>query len=385
MKGVSPFQRRIPLASLAAASPGRVGEPWGRFGEMEKAVATLGEGAACCDWNYCGQRIAVGYADGGISVHDSPEPGSSSSFTRSSKWRAHESGIKNVIWVPPEYGDAIACVCVDGKMSLWEEVAEDSQTPTWKLCKTFESNAQVLDLQFGVSLTSLKLKSSSNIPIIPKANTTFASKVAAYSDGSVKVHELLDPLALNKWQLQAEFQNVTDSVSRFGRPSCISASIAWSPRTSESQLLRFVLGFNTDLPQFNSSKIWEFDEVHQRWLPVAELALPGDKGDRVHAVAWAPNIGRPYELIAVATCKGIAIWHLGLTPDFDGRLSTEKVALLSGHDHEVWQLEWDMSGMTLASTGADGMVRIWQSNLNGVWHEQAILDCNATQRNSKQT
>ncbi|KAF9602089.1 hypothetical protein IFM89_024856 [Coptis chinensis] len=38
--------------------------------------------------------------------------------------------------------------------------------------------------------------------------------------------------------------------------------------------------------------VWEFDEAHQRWLPVAELALPGDKGDQVYVVAWAPNIGR---------------------------------------------------------------------------------------------
>lgn len=44
---------------------------------------------------------------------------------------------------------------------------------------------------------------------------------------------------------------------------------------------------------------------------------------------------RPYEVIAVATYKGITIWHLGLNPDPDGRLSTEKVALLSGHEGEV--------------------------------------------------
>lgn len=44
---------------------------------------------------------------------------------------------------------------------------------------------------------------------------------------------------------------------------------------------------------------------------------------------------RPYEVIAVATYKGITIWHLGLKPDPDGRLSTEKVALLSGHEGEV--------------------------------------------------
>lgn len=39
-------------------------------------------------------------------------------------------------------------------------------------------------------------------------------------------------------------------------------------------------------------QIWEFKEAHQRWLPVAELDQSGDSDDRVHAVAWAPNIGR---------------------------------------------------------------------------------------------
>lgn len=37
--------------------------------------------------------------------------------------QAHEQGIVNVVWLPPEYGDAIACACVDGTLSLWEEVA----------------------------------------------------------------------------------------------------------------------------------------------------------------------------------------------------------------------------------------------------------------------
>jgi nucleoporin SEH1 len=38
--------------------------------------------------------------------------------------QAHEQAIVNVVWLPPEYGDAIACVCADGTLSLWEEVAE---------------------------------------------------------------------------------------------------------------------------------------------------------------------------------------------------------------------------------------------------------------------
>ena len=44
---------------------------------------------------------------------------------------------------------------------------------------------------------------------------------------------------------------------------------------------------------------------------------------------------RPYEIIAVATCKGIAVWHVGFNPESDGRLSTENTALLPGHNGEV--------------------------------------------------
>lgn len=61
--------------------------------------------------------------------------------------------------------------------------------------------------------------------------------------------------SLVNYSLQAEFQNVIDSVSRFGKPSCMSASIAWSPRRGESQQSSFVLGYNSDLSQFNSPKV----------------------------------------------------------------------------------------------------------------------------------
>lgn len=40
-------------------------------------------------------------------------------------------------------------------------------------------------------------------------------------------------------------------------------------------------------------------------------------------------------MIATATSKGITIWHVGLNPDRDGRLSVENVALLSGHEGGV--------------------------------------------------
>lgn len=322
---------------------------------MDKPVATLDKGTICSSWNYCGQRMATGSIDGTLAIFDSPDP-ASSSFDCTFRTKVHVGAVYKVLWAPPEYGDAVACVLADGSLSLWEEVADEGMSIQWKLCKSFESKSvRVLDIQFGLSETSLKL-------------------VAAHSDGYIKVYELLDPLELKNWHLQAEFQNVANAVSKIGRVSCSSASISWIPQKIENQQLSFVVGFNSDIPQLNSAKVWEFDQMHQRWLPVAGLASSEDNGgDPVHAVAWAPNIGRPYEIIAVSTQKGIAIWHVGLHPDVDGRLSVEQIALLSGHKGEVWQMEWDMSGMTLASTGSDGLVRLWQSNLNGVWHEQAAF------------
>ncbi|KAM2437831.1 hypothetical protein ACFX1W_014899 [Malus domestica] len=197
--------------------------------------------------------------------------------------------------------------------------------------------------------------------------------VIAYSDARVKFYKLLNPLELKNWQLQVEFQSDIDSVSTVGHAICLSASISWNPQRGESQESNFVLGFNSNTTQLNSAKVWEFDQAHQRWLPIAELASPSDNGDQVYAVAWAPNVGRPYEVIVVATHKGISIWHLGLNLNLDGRLSLEKIALLSGHKGEVWLMEWDMSGKTLANTENDRAVWLWQSSLNGVCHEEATF------------
>ncbi|KAI3523938.1 hypothetical protein L1887_02461 [Cichorium endivia] len=137
----------------------------------------------------------------------------------------------------------------------------DSEPVQWKQCKTFGGSMdQVLDAQFGNSHSTLKF-------------------TVAYSNGLVKVYEILDPMELNNWQLQ-------------------------------------------------------FDQDHQRWLPIAELADNADKGDQVFFVAWDPNIGRPFELMAVVTSKGISIWQRASNPDLDGRLFVEIVVTFPCHDNE---------------------------------------------------
>lgn len=38
--------------------------------------------------------------------------------------QVQESSILKVVWVPPEHGDAVACIAADGTLSLWEEIAQ---------------------------------------------------------------------------------------------------------------------------------------------------------------------------------------------------------------------------------------------------------------------
>ncbi|XP_058226954.1 uncharacterized protein LOC131335557 [Rhododendron vialii] len=68
-------------------------------------------------------------------------------------------------------------------------------------------------------------------------------------------------------------------------------------------------------------------------------------------------------VITTGTHKQITIWHLGLNPNLDGKLSTKK----------VWEMEWNISGMTLATTEGDGVMSLWQSNLKGV-HLPAVFE-----------
>lgn len=57
------------------------------------------------------------------------------------------------------------------------------------------------------------------------------------------------------FNLQAEFQNVIDLVSKFGSVSCLSASISWNPQRSEVRQSSFVLGFSSNTPALNSAKV----------------------------------------------------------------------------------------------------------------------------------
>ncbi len=84
-------------------------------------------------------------------------------------------------------------------------------------------------------------------------------------------------------------------------------------------------------------------------------------------MAWAPNLGRTYHLIASAGKDHIVrIFRLVYQPQI-GKLECREVAVLSEHNAEVWRVEWNLSGTVLASSGDDGAVRLWRADAAGTW------------------
>ena len=110
----------------------------------------------------------------------------------------------------------------------------------------------------------------------------------------------------------------------------------------------------------------------------------------MHCVSWAPNLGRSYHLIATASADGrvrifkvapedarefcVCIFsakqkkYFGRNKNFSNWFhflaaggdeatrswSSRELAQFSEHAAEVWRVEWNVTGSTLASSGDDG-------------------------------
>lgn len=96
----------------------------------------------------------------------------------------------------------------------------------------------------------------------------------------------------------------------------------------------------------------------------------------VHTIAWAPHLGKSYHLLATASKdKTFRLWKLvPKAQTTTANAQQEGVALLVGnylvklvavhdeHHAEVWRAEWNSTGTILATTGDDGVVKLWKAN-----------------------
>jgi len=161
----------------------------------------------------------------------------------------------------------------------------------------------------------------------------------------VKIYEAMDITSLTSWSLVEEIEQQNHGVS------CIT----WNPNPFDKPTLAVASGIEI--------KIYEHDNNANRWIL---RETPQEKHrDVIHDISWAPNIGRNYDFIATASKdKTVAIWKITKQ---NNQISTQRVASFDDHQTGVWRVEWNSTGTILASSGDDGVLRLWKTNFAKEW------------------
>ncbi|KAK7505768.1 hypothetical protein BaRGS_00003039 [Batillaria attramentaria] len=123
-------------------------------------------------------------------------------------------------------------------------------------------------------------------------------------------------------------------------------------------------------------QIHEYSEVQRKWNKVETVVMVAEP---VHDVCFAPNMGRSYHLLAIASkeLSIISLKPLRKDPAAGGtgisKFEMRQVAVFDEHESQVWRASWNVTGTILASSGADGFVRMWKANYLDNWKCISVL------------
>ncbi|KAJ3171131.1 epoxide hydrolase, soluble (sEH) [Geranomyces variabilis] len=379
-------------------------------------------------YDFYGKRLVTCSSDQKLKVWDMDED--KGNWACNDSWKGHDSSILKVAWAHPEYGQVFASCSFDRTVRVWEEQDQEAKLGgrRWsEKARLADSKGPVQDLEFAPTHLGLKL-------------------ATAASDGVLRIYEAMDVVQLGQWTLMDEIEiaslgaigsmesanigSVVDGIMTRNQSNTAAATsggstnaggggglagsggagagvgglggggavtshycLSWCPSRFQPQMLLIGCG------RENVAKVFRID-AHGRWSPGEQLL---GHGDVVTSVAWAPNMGRSYQLLATACRDGhVRIFRLsgggnGALPGGGdggssaggggpwqtagakkstaaaGRFHVELLADFSDHGTEVWRVEWNVTGTILSSSGDDGKVRLWKSSYMGEWRCMSII------------
>ncbi|XP_074753573.1 centrosomal protein of 192 kDa [Athene noctua] len=305
-------------------------------------------------FDFHGRRMATCSSDQSVKVWDKSENGD---WHCTASWKTHSGSVWRVTWAHPEFGQVLASCSFDRTAAVWEEIVGESndklrgQSHWVKRTTLVDSRTSVTDVKFAPKHMGLMLATCS-------------------ADGVVRIYEAPDVMNLSQWSLQHEISCKLSC-------SCIS----WNPSSSRAHSPMIAVGSDDNSPNILAKvQIYEYNENTRKYAKAEALMTVTDP---VHDIAFAPNLGRSFHILAVAT-KDVRIFTLkplrkelstsgGLT-----KFEIHIVAQFDNHNSQVWRVSWNITGTVLASSGDDGCVRLWKANYMDNWKCTGILKGNGS-------
>uniref|UniRef100_A0A671SE14 Nucleoporin seh1-like n=1 Tax=Sinocyclocheilus anshuiensis TaxID=1608454 RepID=A0A671SE14_9TELE len=277
-------------------------------------------------------------------------PGPTRGHQQTSKG-THSGSVWRVTWAHPEFGQVLASCSFDRTAIVWEEIVGESndkqrgQSHWIKRTTLVDSRTSVTDVKFAPKHMGLMLTTCS-------------------ADGVVRIYEAPDVMNLSQWSLQHEISSKLSC-------SCIS----WNPSSSRAHAPMIAVGSDDSNVTYGGKvQIYEYNEVTRKYAKAETLMTVTDA---VHDIAFAPNLGRSFHVLAIAT-KDVRIFKLvPLRKDSSSSAPTkfevQVLAQFDSHNSQVWRVSWNITSTLLASSGDDGCVRLWKANYMDNWKCTGIL------------
>eukprot|EP00041_Stephanoeca_diplocostata_P009142 m.139340 g.139340 ORF g.139340 m.139340 type:complete len:323 (+) comp17620_c0_seq3:92-1060(+) len=299
-------------------------------------------------YNYYGNRIATCGSDHTVKIFDVDSTGVQN---KSGEFKVHLGPVCKVAWAHPEFGQVLATCSFDRTAKIWEEQGGSLSGAKGKTSKWAE-RATLTDSRSAIS----------GIAFAPRH---LGLKLAACGeDGKVRIYEACDVMNLSSW-------SQTEDFTARGKGRCLCLS--WNPSRACTML---ALGRNAEA-ESSTVQVWELGAA-KRWAAVLDDIGPPNTA--INDVAFAPNMGRSYYLLAAACDdKSVRIWRIRTTDkDTSGtaarsKYEAEEVFCSKGEPSSVWRVSWNVTGTVLASSGDDGSVKLWACTPMGEWRNVQVV------------
>uniref|UniRef100_A0A672NE84 Nucleoporin seh1-like n=1 Tax=Sinocyclocheilus grahami TaxID=75366 RepID=A0A672NE84_SINGR len=280
-------------------------------------------------YDFHGRRMATCSSDQSVKVWDKGDDGE---WRCTASWKTHSGSVWRVTWAHPEFGQVLASCSFDRTAAVWEEIVGESND------KQRGQSHWVRKMYFIPSLVLLSQYGNFELPYSTLTNT----------DNSV-----FDTTGKNCYDIKGiKLEN-----SR-AHPPMIAVGSDDSNVTYSGKV-----------------QIYEYNENTRKYAKAETLMTVTDP---VHDITFAPNLGRSFHVLAIAT-KDVRIFKLvplrreSANSSGPTKFEVQVMAQFDSHNSQVWRVSWNITSTLLASSGDDGCVRLWKANYMDNWKCTGIL------------